>query len=79
MARVPNRGSVFLNLIIHMGTNLGLAKGGPYFGMVRFVRRPDTGSLCNICTTSAQRLRRWSNIVQMSCKCFVLAGIQIYR
>ena len=25
----------------------------------------------NICTTSAQRLRRWSNIVQMLYKCFV--------
>ena len=30
--------------------------------------------LYNICTTSAQRLRRWSNIVQMSYKCFVFAG-----
>ena len=28
----------------------------------------------NICTTSAQRLRRWSDIVQMSYKCFVFAG-----
>ena len=30
--------------------------------------------LYNICTTSAQRLRRWSNIVQMLYKCFVFAG-----
>ena len=28
----------------------------------------------NICTASAQRLRRWSNIVQVLHKCFVLAG-----
>ena len=28
----------------------------------------------NMCTTPAQRLRRWSNIVQMSYKCFVPAG-----
>ena len=30
--------------------------------------------LYNICTTSAQRLRRWSNIVQMLYKCFVFVG-----
>ena len=30
--------------------------------------------LYNICTTSAQRLRRWSNIVQMLYKCFVFTG-----
>ena len=34
----------------------------------------NTKHLYNICTASAQRLRRWSNIVQMLCKCFVLAG-----
>ena len=28
-----------------------------------------------ICTTSSQRLRRWSNIVQMLYKCFVFAGL----
>ena len=28
--------------------------------------------LYNICTTLAQRLRRWSNIVQMVYNCFVL-------
>ena len=28
----------------------------------------------NICTTFVQRRRRWSNIVQMSYKCFVFAG-----
>ena len=28
----------------------------------------------NICTASAQRLRRWSNIVKMLYKCFVFAG-----
>ena len=35
----------------------------------------NTKHLYNICTMSAQRFRRWSNIVQMSCKCFVFAGI----
>ena len=33
----------------------------------------NTKHLYNICTTSAQRLRRWPNIVQMLYKCFVLA------
>ena len=28
-----------------------------------------------ICTSSAQRLRRWSNIVQMLYKCFVFAEL----
>ena len=28
-----------------------------------------------MCTTSAQRLQRWSNIVQMLYKCFVFTGI----
>ena len=32
-------------------------------------------TLCNIFTTSAQRLRRWSNIVEMLYKCFVFAGL----
>ena len=31
----------------------------------------NTKHLHNICTTSAQRLRRWSHIVQMLYKCFV--------
>ena len=31
--------------------------------------------LHNICTTSAQRLRRCSNIVQMLYKCFVFTGL----
>ena len=35
----------------------------------------NTKHLYNICTTSAQRLRRRSNIVQMLYKCFVFAGI----
>ena len=34
----------------------------------------NTKHLYNICTTSAQLLRRWSNIVQMLYKCFVFAG-----
>ena len=36
-----------------------------------------TTHLYNIFTTSAQRLRRWSNIVQMLYKCFVLTGITL--
>ena len=41
-------------------------------------------TLYNICTTSAQRLRRWSYIVQMLYKCFVFTGhilvqVTIYR
>ena len=34
----------------------------------------NTKHLYNLWTTSAQRLRRWSNIVQMLYKCFVFAG-----
>ena len=34
----------------------------------------NTKNLYNIYTTSAQRLRRWSNIVQIIYKCFVFAG-----
>ena len=32
--------------------------------------------LYNICTTTAQHHRRWRNIVEMFCKCFVFAGIE---
>ena len=34
----------------------------------------NTEHLYNICTTSAQRPQRWSNIVQMFCVCWVRAG-----
>ena len=34
----------------------------------------NTKHLNNICTTSAQRLRRWANIVQLVYKCFALTG-----
>ena len=34
----------------------------------------NTKHLYNICTTLAQRLRRWSNIVKMLYKCFVFTG-----
>ena len=37
----------------------------------------NTKHLHNICTTSAQRLRRWSNIVQMLYKCFVFTGYTV--
>ena len=33
----------------------------------------NTKHLYNICTTPAQRLQRWPNIVQMLYKCFVFA------
>ena len=35
----------------------------------------NTKHLYNICTTSVQRLRRWSDIVNMLYKCFVFAGM----
>ena len=35
----------------------------------------NTNHLYSICTTSAQRLRRWSNIVQLLYKCFVFPGL----
>ena len=35
----------------------------------------NTKHLSNICTMYAQRLRRWSNIVQMLYKCFVFTGL----
>ena len=35
----------------------------------------NTKHLHNICTTSAHRLRRWFNVVQMLCKCFVFTGM----
>ena len=42
----------------------------------------NTKHLYNICTTSAQRLRRWSNIVQkqnkMLHKCFVFTGARVF-
>ena len=38
----------------------------------------NTNHLYTIYTTSAQRLRRWSNIVEMLYKCFVLAGVVAY-
>ena len=37
--------------------------------------KANTKHLYNICTTSAQRLRRWSNIVQILYKCFVFTGL----
>ena len=43
---------------------------------VRCCLPADTKHLYNICTMSAQRFRRWSNIVQfMLYNCFVFAGI----
>ena len=34
----------------------------------------NTKRLYSMCTTPAQRIRRWYNIVQMLYKCFVFAG-----
>ena len=39
----------------------------------------NTKHLYNICTMLDQRRRRWSNIVQMLYKCFVLAGYKCER
>ena len=36
--------------------------------------RPQTQQTQNICTTSAQSLWCWSNIVKMLCNCFVFTG-----
>ena len=36
----------------------------------------NTKQLYNICTTMDQRLRRWSNIVQMWYKCLVVTGVK---
>ena len=62
MVRVPNRGSVrFLNLIIHYvnGEIFGTKKGAPYSGMVRFVRRSDTGSRLYILTDVIDNHNDW--------------------
>ena len=37
----------------------------------------NTKHLYNICTMLVQRRRRWTDVVQMLCKCFVFAGDQI--
>ena len=39
---------------------------------------PNTKYLYNICTTSAQRLRPWSSIVQKLYKCFVFTVIFLF-
>ena len=43
--------------------------------IILFTVPADTKHLYNICTTSAQRLRRWPNVVQMLYKCFAFAGV----
>ena len=45
------------------------------FAAIRGAPPANTNQVYNIHTTSAQRLRRWSNIVYMLYKCFVFAGI----
>ena len=49
---------------------------GLCFGTVRYIEHYPANAkhLYNICATSAQRLRRWSNVVQMLYKCVVLTG-----
>ena len=46
---------------------------------ISYVIPANTKHLYNICTMSAQRLRRWSNIVRMLYKRFVFAGIWLYH
>ena len=49
-----------------------------FFGRLRRCGFPaNTKHLYSICTTSDQRFRRWSNIVQLLYKCFVFAGFRI--
>ena len=52
---------------------LGQARGLPVQSRWGYIPAT-TKHVYNICTTSAQRLRRWSNIVQMLYTCFVFAG-----
>ena len=59
--------SQFLQVHIDPGNCLG-----------KNVIRANTKHLYNICTTSAQRLRLWSNIVQKLYKCFVFARMVMY-
>ena len=57
---------------VHFGS--GFFSAGPYFNFGDN-RAKDAQNICRpytICTTSAQRIRRRSNIVQMLYKCFVL-------
>ena len=49
-------------------------KRGPK-GMPTFMVRVNTKHLYNICTLWDQHRRRWADVVQMLCKCFVFAGL----
>ena len=55
--------------------NVGPTDGVPGEGSIP----ANTKDLYNVWTTLAQRLRRWSNIVQMLYKCFVFAGMHLLR
>ena len=69
---------------IGAGPALSVEDGGPTVCQHRVRAWDDAGILTssvartkhlyNICTTSAQRLRCWSNIVQILYKCFVLTS-----
>ena len=39
----------------------------------------NTKHLHNICTTLNQHQRRWADVVQMLCKCFVFTGISVHQ
>ena len=54
-------GDVDSTLALHLVTYIGLPS--------------ELKTFYSICTTSAQRLRRWSNIVQILEKCFVFTGL----
>ena len=60
----------FLRMIIHLHHRPTL-----YMTLCLSTITANTKHLYNICTTSARRLRGWSNIVQMLYKCFVFTGI----
>ena len=57
--------------------NVLICNKGKIYTINKWLFPASTKRLHNICTTSAQRLRRWSNIVQMLYKCFVFTGLYI--
>ena len=77
------------NVACYIGWHIGdidymtLMTTAPTFLIVKTTRThmdlpASTKHLYNICTTSAQSLRRWFDIVQMLYKCFVFAGMDLW-
>ena len=59
-----------LSVCVTWSVNLSPIHFSPALSIVQAIKHK-----YNICTTSAQRLRRWSNIVQMLYKYFVFTGL----